>query len=194
MKNTLCIGFLFFALTNFSQNQPLPKAIQIKTAVLAAPDEYRDGAKVYGYNEQKKFVTLREGTNDMICLSDDPTKKGISVACYGKVLEPFMSRGRELTAEGKNREKRQIRKKEIDAGILKMPTEPAILYILTGNAEDYNQKTGELQNSYLRYALYKPYMTAKSTGLPDKPQAPGVPWLMDADTHRSHIMITPKNE
>lgn len=194
MKKILFICFLFFTLTIFSQNQLLPNDIQIKTAVLAAPEKFRDGAKVLGYNEQEELVTLREGTNDMICLADDPAKQGISVSCYGKVLEPFMSRGRELTAAGKHNEKRQIRKEEIDAGTLKMPSEPAILYVLTGDEEDYDHKTGEIQNSYLRYVLYKPYMTVKSTGLPDNPQAPGMPWLMEAGTHRSHIMITPKNE
>ena len=194
MKKILSISLLFFTVTVFSQNKPLPNNIQINTAVLAAPEKFRDGAKVLGYNEEEEFVTLREGTNDIICLADNPAKQGISVSCYGKVLEPFMSRGRELVAAGKQNEKRQIRKEEIDAGILKMPKEPAILYVLTGNEEDYDQKTGKLQNSYLRYVLYKPYMTVKSTGLTDSPQTPGIPWLMEAGTHRSHIMISPKKE
>ena len=55
MKKILSICFLFFTLTTFSQNQPLPKDVQIKTAILAAPLEFQDGAKVIGYNEQKKL-------------------------------------------------------------------------------------------------------------------------------------------
>ncbi len=194
MKNLTIIFAFVFSFSAFSQSKILPKNIQIKTAVLAAPDMYREGATVLGYNEEGKLVTLREGTNGMVCLADDPNKEGINVACYGAELEPFMARGRALAAEGKsNEEKREARKNEIDNGTLKMPTEPSMTYILGGEEKDYNPETGELQNSKIRYVIYKPYMTGESTGLPTKPQAPGMPWLMDAGTHRSHIMITPAN-
>ena len=72
-----------------------------------------------------------------------------------------------------------------------MPELPAALYVVTAKKEDYDIGSGALKNSKIRYVLYKPYMTALETGLPTKPQAPGMPWLMDANTHRSHIMITP---
>ncbi len=194
MKQLIYVLVFTCAFSAFSQNKILPKDIQIKTAVLAAPEMYRDGATVLGYNEEGKLITLREGNNTMVCLADDPNKEGISVACYGAELEPFMARGRDLAAEGKsNEEKQEIRKNEIDAGTLKMPSEPSILYIVAGEEKDYNAETGELQNGKMRYVIYKPYMTGESTGLPTKPQAPGMPWLMEAGTHRSHIMITPVN-
>lgn len=194
MKKLLIILAFAFSFSAFSQSKILPKNIQIKTAVQAAPEMYRDGATVLGYNPEGKLVTLREGTNGMICLADDPNKEGISVACYGAELEPFMARGRQLAAEGKsNEEKREARKIEIDAGTLTMPAEPSVVYILAGEEKDYSAETGELLVSKIRYVIYKPYMTGESTGLPTKPQDPGMPWLMDAGTHRSHIMITPAN-
>ena len=194
MKNLSIILAFAFSLSAFSQSKILPKDIQIKSAVLAAPEMYREDATVLGYNQEGKLVTLREGNNGMVCLADDPNKAGISVACYGAELEPFMARGRELVAEGKsNEEKQQIRKAEIEAGMLKMPEEPAMVYVLAGEESDYSAETGELLKSKIRYVIYKPYMTGESTGLPTKPQAPGMPWLMDAGTHRSHIMITPAN-
>lgn len=193
MKKILIVLFTFGTFTAFAQNEVLPKDVQIKTAVLAAPEMYRDAAKVLGYEQDGKLITLREGSNRMVCLADDPNQEGIKVACYGKELEPFMARGQELTAEGKADKKVEIRKKEIDAGTLKMPSEPAILYVLSGEEKDYDPKTGDLQNGKMRYVLYKPYMTGESTGLPTRPQAPGMPWLMEANTHRSHIMITPAN-
>jgi len=194
MKNLSIILAFAFSLSAFSQSKILPKDIQIKSAVLAAPEMYREDATVLGYNQEGKLVTLREGNNGMVCLADDPNKAGISVACYGAELEPFMARGRELVAEGKsNEEKREVRKNEIEAGMLKMPEEPAMVYVLAGEENDYSAETGELLKSKIRYVIYKPYMTGESTGLPTKPQAPGMPWLMDAGTHRSHIMITPVN-
>ncbi len=188
--------FVFaFAFSAISQNKILPKDVQIKTALLAAPEMYRDGATVLGYNADGKLITLREGTNGMVCLADDPNKEGISVACYGAELEPFMARGRALVHEGKtNEEKQEVRKTEIDDGSLTMPAEPSMVYVLAGEEKDYNPETGELENSKMRYVLYKPYMTGESTGLPTKPQTPGMPWLMDAGTHRAHIMITPANK
>lgn len=195
MKKILVVIVFAYAFSAISQNKILPKDIQIKTAILAAPEMYREGTTVLGYNSEGKLVTLREGSNTMICLADDPTKEGISVACYGAELEPFMARGRELVAEGKsNEEKEETRKNEIEAGTLKMPTEPSMVYVLAAEEKDYSAETGELLNSKIRYVIYKPYMTGESTGLPTKPQAPGMPWLMDAGTHRSHIMITPANK
>lgn len=193
MKNLLIAFALTFSAV--AQNKILPKDIQIKTAILAAPEMYRDSAAVLGYSAEGKLITLREGTNGMICLADDPNKAGISVACYSTELEPFMARGRTLSAEGKSyEEKESVRKSEIDAGTLKMPEEPSMVYVLAGEEEDYSVETGELKNSNIRYVLYKPYMTGESTGLPTKPQVPGMPWLMDAGTHRSHIMISPVNK
>lgn len=192
MKRYLFLFVFAVTISVGAQNKILPKHIQIQTAVLAAPEMYRDNATVLGYNEIGELVTLRQGTNKMICLADDPNKEGISVACYGAELEPFMARGRALVAEGKTtQEKREIRKQEIEAGTLLMPTEPSMVYVLAGEETDYSEETGELLKSRIRYVLYKPYMTGESTGLPTKPQAPGMPWLMDAGTHRSHIMISP---
>ena len=195
MKRLLSLLFVFGTLVSFSQTKILPSNVQIKMATLAAPELYRDGATVLGYNAKGALVTLREGTNGLVCLADDPNKSGISVACYAAELEPYMARGRQLIAEGKTeKEKREIRGREIDAGTLKMPDETAMVYVLSANEEDLNPNTGVIENSHIRYVLYKPYMTGESTGLPTKPQAMGMPWLMDAGTHRAHIMITPPRE
>ncbi len=176
----------------FAQSTVLPAEIQIKTASLAAPEELRDGVMVYGYNDEGEMVVLRKGTNHLVCLADDPNKEGISVSCYSKKLEPFMSRGRELSAEGKGEmEKREIRKKEAEAGTLALTDAPGMTTILTGSEENYNRETGELKDGHFRYVIYIPYATAESTGLPEKPFAPGMPWIMDPGTHRAHIMITP---
>lgn len=192
MKAVAIFGIFLFSFGMFGQVKVIAPEVQIKTAVLPAPEEQRDGAMVYGYDEAGKLVVLREGTNNLVCLGDDPTKKGINVACYSKKLEPFMSRGRELIAEGKSEmEKREIRKQEAESGKLVLPDAPAMTYIYTGSEEDYNSETGDLKNGNFRYVIYIPYATTESTGLPAKPHAPGMPWLMDPGTHRAHIMVTP---
>lgn len=172
----------------------LSKEVQIATAVLPLPENQKEGAMVYGYNADGEFVVLRKGTNNMVCIGDNPYRKGISSSCYSVKLEPFMARGRELNAQGKSQDERnEIRGREIESGALPMPREPSMLYVFFGKEEDYNTTTGALPNGKFRYVIYTPFATTESTGLPDKPHAPGMPWLMDPGTHRAHIMVGPFN-
>ncbi|NNJ87823.1 MAG: hypothetical protein HKP53_00350 [Eudoraea sp.] len=194
---TLVILFALLPVILCSQENAsnvLSAEIQIQTATLPAPEADKDGAMVYGYNEEGELVLLREGTNNLVCISDNPFREGISVSCYSKRLEPFMARGRELNAQGKTQDERnEIRGKEIESGKLPMPKEPSMLYVFFGSEEDYDKTTGALPNGKFRYVIYTPFATTESTGLPDKPHAPGMPWLMDPGTHRAHIMVGPFN-
>ena len=166
--------------------------IQIKTALLAAPKEKRDSCTVYGYSADKQFILLRQGTNEIICLADNPDEPDFSVACYVKDLEPFMQRGRELRKQGiKDDSLFNEREKEVKAGTLQMPKQPAALYVYSAKCEEFNPATGEVKNGYLRYVIYIPYATVASTGLPENPSANGMPWIMNPGTHSAHIMINP---
>lgn len=161
---------------------------QIRTALMAVPEEFREGAKVYGYDAAGKFTTLREGANDYVALADDPSNDSFSTAAYHNDLDPFMARGRELKAQGKDfKEIFDTREAEVRSGSLKMP-DKATLCVFTGTV---NPQTGEIENPYVRYVFYIPFATGKSTGLPTTPAPPGFPWLMDPGTHRAHIMLTP---
>ncbi|MEQ9590995.1 MAG: hypothetical protein RLN86_00260 [Cyclobacteriaceae bacterium] len=167
------------------------EAAQISGALAAAPDAKRENAKVYGFTKAGEFIVLREGTNDLICLADDPNQKGFNSACYHNTLEPFMARGRELKKEGKSfKEIFDIREAEVKAGKLEMPANTS-LFVLYGPDEVFNAETGEVTGANLRSVVYIPFATSESTGLPLKPAAPGMPWIMDPGTHRAHIMITP---
>ena len=166
--------------------------IQIKSALLAAPLEKKDSCTVYGYSADKQLVLLKKGSNELICLADNPDEPGFSVACYARELEPFMQRGRERRKQGiKDQQLFDEREKEVKAGTLQMPKQPAALYVYSAKDDEYNPATGEVKNGYLRYVIYIPYATIASTGLPEKPSADGMPWIMNAGTHSAHIMINP---
>jgi hypothetical protein len=179
---------LFFA-ASIAAAAEIPSADwQIKTALLAAPKADRDGATVLGFDPNGAMVTLRKGSNNFICLADNPKQKGFSAACYHKDLEPFMARGRALAAEGKNAaEIFTIREDEVKAGKLSIP-DKSILNVTTGKADEM---TGEVTELYTRYVIYIPYATVESTGIPLVPVADGAPWIMNPGTHRAHIMINP---
>ena len=193
MKKFLAVTLLLFATGSAHAQTSIPSAeVQIKGAVLAAPADKQAGAAVMGYNQKGELVQLRKGTNELICLADDPNQKGFSVACYHRDLEPFMARGRALRKEGKStKEIFDTREQEAKSGKLKMPKQPTSLFVYTASDENYNRSNGEVKDGYLRYVVYIPYATSESTGLPLKPDGPAMPWIMDPGTHAAHIMITP---
>jgi hypothetical protein len=193
MKSLLPLFLITLALSLTASGETTYPSVywQITTAVLAASPLERDGATVLGYKSDGTLAVLREGTNDFICLADDPAKKKFSVACYHKSLEPFMERGRELRRNGKTeKEIFDIREEEAKSGKIEMP-EKALLAVLSGTV---NEETREIEDRHLRYVFYIPFETPESTGLPLAPTTPGGPWIMNPGTHRAHIMITPPKE
>src|SRR5688500_2798188 len=102
LRSIVIVVLVFTGLTACSQSTNIPNAeIQVRSALLAAPADKRDSATVFGYNNKSELVTLREGTNEIICVADDPAAKGFSVSSYHKDLQPFMQRGRDLRKNGK---------------------------------------------------------------------------------------------
>ncbi|HEX9886738.1 MAG TPA: hypothetical protein VGA70_09630 [Longimicrobiales bacterium] len=162
---------------------------QIAAAVLAAPEEHRDGAEVRAWNAEGRLVTIREGTNNLICLADEPGDGRFRAACYHVSLEPFMARGRELTAAGvEGMERQETRWDEADAGLLLVPRQPAMVYNLGFDSEDFDPATVNVGSAGRLHAIYIPYATSESTGLPTNPAAGG-PWLMWPGKASAHVMV-----
>lgn len=183
------IGLVSQAATASAPARVLPPEAQIAGAVQAAPEDRRAAAAVLGYDASGALVTLRAGTNDLVCLADKPGDDAFSVACYHKDLEPFMARGRALLAQGiTSKQREETRWKEIESGALAMPREPRTLHVLTGSG--FDPATGAVADAYLRWVVYTPFATPETTGLPIRP-VPGGPWLMFPGTPTAHIMISP---
>ncbi|WP_026955774.1 hypothetical protein [Algoriphagus vanfongensis] len=194
MKTFLSILLIFAGISAFGQNPP-SKEIQIKMALLAAPEDQRENATVYGYGTDGDIILLRQGSNQTVCLGDDPSREGLSIASYHISAQPFMARGWELKKEGKTfKEIFDIREAESKAGKLQLPDQGSVLNALTADEADVNWTTGEAKNTYTRSVIYIPWATAESTGLPLSPAGPGLPWIMDPGTHRAHIMINPAKD
>ncbi len=160
---------------------------QIAQALVAAPEDRADGARILGYATDGSVVELRAGSNDFICLASNPANERFSSSCYHASLEPYFARGRELTAEGVSTEERyRIRFDEMEAGTLAMPVMSATQYVFDGvwNSE---METAE---GVVRWVIYVPGGTPESTGLSAMPQEGG-PWIMDPGTPGAHIMIVP---
>jgi hypothetical protein len=166
-------------------------AEQIEQAVAPLPAAMRADASVFGYAPDGKFVTLRDGSGSMTCLASNPRMDRWHVACYHKSLEPFMARGRELRTQGvQGPQVDSVRFREVKAGTLRMPTEPAMLYSLTGAKDAWDATTKSAPKASLLFVAYVPNATVESTGLSAQPQR-GMPWVMFPGTPKAHIMFTP---
>ena len=199
MRHILCIlaiagvSTTARAQTPASAPEPLPDAQQITAAVLALPAEYRATATVLGYRAgTPRLAKLRQGSGPFNCLAPDPAAQRFHVACYHESLEPFMARGRALRAAGVTGEKvDSTRFREVKAGKLKMPKQPAALYSLSGESKVFDAAAGTATGARPLQVIYIPNATAASTGLSAKP-AEGTPWIMFPGTPKAHIMFVPR--
>lgn len=167
-------------------------AVQIRGAVSPAPDSLKAGATVLGYDAAGKLVTIRQGTNNLICLADNPASPDFHPACYQKELEPFMARGRALRAGGlKHAAIDSVRYAEIMSGALRMPPRPTTLYEYYGKKENFDSTSGKVTGASPVYVVYTPYATEESSGLSTVP-LPGGPWLMYPGKPWAHVMIVPE--
>ncbi len=165
---------------------------QIAEAVSPLPEPLQAGAKVLGYDETGKVVTLRPGTNEMICLADNPKNPRFHVSCYHKSLDAFMSRGRALRAQNMTEEMvDSTRAREVRAKRLVMPTRPAALYQYFASRDSVDAGTGAVRGAQHLYVVYTPYATYKTTGISEAP-VPGGPWIMFPGTPFAHLMISPQ--
>jgi hypothetical protein len=128
----------------------------------------------------------------MICLASDPKLPRFHVACYHRLMEPFMARGRELRAHGvKGDQVDSVRFREVREGKLHVPTAPTTLYSLTGAKDAFDAGTGTVTKARSLFVVYIPFATAASTGLSAIP-VEGAPWVMFPGTPKAHIMFVPK--
>jgi hypothetical protein len=170
----------------------LSPALRIEAAVSPAPVALRAGATVLDYDSTGKLVTVRPGTNPLICLADNPVQKSFHVACYDRELEPFMARGRALRAQHvSSDETDSIRAREIRSGTLAMPRHPTALYQYVASRDSVDGADGVIHGAMYLYLAYIPFATTASTGFPAEPLTNGGPWLMYPGKPWAHLMIGP---
>lgn len=184
---------IFGALPSQAQSPSYPPAErQIAAAESPLPQNLQKGAKVLGYDEQGKLITLRPGTNDMVCVADDPAGKQFHVACYHKSLEPFMARGRQLHAMKKSKEAvDSTRLRDVRTGQYAMPSRPAALYQYFAPRDSVDAGTGAVKAAQYLYVVYTPYATHATTGISETP-VEGGPWIMNPGKPWAHLMIAPQ--
>ncbi|MYA34637.1 MAG: hypothetical protein F4164_09160 [Gemmatimonadales bacterium] len=159
-------------------------AVALAIAPIPSPAEQATAKVIRKQGDE--WVTLREGAGPFICVADDPAVDGFHSACYHTSLEPYMARGRELTAQGTTgRPNVEQRMAEIEAGTLEMPSY-AFLHAIYAT-EGWSGDMEAVQRH--QAVIYTPFATAEDLGLPTR--ATRGAWLMAAGTANAHVMITP---
>ena len=192
-RGWVCAVFFFSAIGAAPVRAQVPTVEQqVAGAVLAAPDSMRAGAAVLGY-QGGEVVEIRKGTNELICLADDPATERFQVACYQRALEPFMARGRELhKLKLSHAAVDSARLADIKAGRWKMPEQPTALYNLVAPKDSLDGTTGLPRGNGTRwYVIYIPYATEASSGFTVAADGSGRPWLMNPGEPWAHLMVTP---
>jgi hypothetical protein len=185
----LILGMVAVAPTLAAQQKSAEQLIA--EAVSPLPEPLRDGATVASRTGGAKLSVIRQGSNPMICLTDDPAVEGFHAACYHRDLEPFMEAGRRARAEGKSGDEvRELRLAEIDAGKWSMPRQASALYSLTAPEGSFDYEAGTATGGRRLYVIYVPYATEESIGVSAE-GAPDRPWLMHPGTPFAHLMILP---
>jgi len=171
-----------------AQGSQRPDSWEVAAAVLPISDSLRAGARVLIYRGPD-LVEVRAGTNEMICLGDDPAHKGLQVSCYHKSLEPFMARGRELRAAGitKREAVDSARLADVKSGRIVMPSS-AILSSIFADSDSFDAVAGPPEKHRALDVIYLPYATQESSGITEQP-ATDRPWLMFPGLPWAHVML-----
>lgn len=157
-------------------------SVEIAQAVSPLPDTLRDGATVVAYDAQGNAKVLRQGTNAIVCQTNQPTPTAaFAVSCYHNSMKPTRDLQAKLRAEGKDAKAVAAAVAEArESGKLSAPAFGTMMYSRSGKSE---------QDARTLWVMLAPNATAEATGLPTARPKTGGPWLMNAGKPGAHVMI-----
>ncbi len=186
-----------FSTSAIAQPAQVPSASQqIAAAVLPLPEVMREHATVLGYAPDLSLVTLREGTNGMVCTASRPADAEFDVRCYHESFMPVVRRMRDLHSRGvKDDEIYRTIDAEMKAKKLAIPDHPVAGYRMLGPISAYRAETNTVGPEIESWqSVHFPYKTAGEIGLPEEGQVrPTMPYVMASGTFWSHVMIEHEN-
>ena len=163
----------------------------IAAAVLPLPAALRGGAGVVRVDAAGLPEPLREGTNGMVCIADQPGDARFDVRCYRESFIHVVYRAFQL---GANVASPKVGA-EIAAGTLKLSNEPTAGFRCLGPASSHDPETNALTGEGRCWeSVHFPFRTAREVGFPDMSEVPEdqrrtVPYVMASGTYWSHVMI-----
>ena len=174
-----------------------PASQQIAAAVLPLPEVMREHATVLGYAPDLSLITLRQGSNEMVCTASRPGDAEFDVRCYHESFMPVVRRMRELYQQGvKHDEVYRTIESEVKAKKLAIPDHPIAGYRMLGPSSAYQSATNTVSKEIKSWqSVHFPHKTAAEIGLPEEGQVGRtMPYVMASGTFWSHVMIEHEGE
>jgi len=152
----------------------------IAVAVLAAPENMREGATVIKWKADHTYDTLRKGTNRLVCYdrSGFPLQAAFSLECTSIANVDRVAQNMKAEALGdKMKSEAMLNSQEKDGTRVK-PEYGSVWYHLMGPDREHAR-------THMTIAV--PGATMQTIGLPENGKQGGV-WIMNAGTTTAHLM------
>lgn len=165
-------------------------AQQLAALPLPLPDSLRAGATLVGINANKQRVTLRGGSNGVVCTIWVPGEDSFDVRCYQQSFMPVIDERWKHDAAGASyRAMRHDLDSAIAVKAIVLPDHPTAGYRMLGPARAFDAKRGRVTNEIEQWeSIHIPYRTGVEMGLPSEEQG-GSFFVMSPGTYWAHVMI-----
>jgi hypothetical protein len=174
----------------------LPREVEMKMALSAAPEHLRAGAGVYAL-EKNGFVKVRESRNGFTCIVNRDHPLNQKPTCYdaegAATILPKILRVGELLMQAKPLPEIHAEIREgFRTGKYIAPRRPGVAYMLSGDIRDYNEETGKVESFPPHVMFYAPNLTNKDIGSKGDFE-PGLPSIGYQGPHGFMIVVLGKN-
>lgn len=170
----------------------------IAAAVLPLPPELRAGAAVVRLDASSMPVTLRAGSNPLVCIADRPGDDAFDVRCYHKDFIGVVYRSFQLGGTGVSGPRvTETIERELKDGTLTMTLAPTFGYRMLGPIGAFNPATMAVGREIRSWqSIHLPFKTTAELGVidqqaipPDRRPTIPIPYTMASGTYWSHVMI-----
>lgn len=163
---------------------------QLAALPLPLPDSLRANATLVGVDANKQRVTLRSGSNGVVCTVWVPGEDSFDVRCYQQGFMPVIDeRWKHAAAGSSYRAMQHDLDSAIAAKAIVLPDHPTAGYRMLGPARAFDAKAGRVTKEIERWeSIHIPYRTGAEMGLPSEEQG-GSLFVMSPGTYWAHVMI-----
>ena len=192
---SLVIGASALSAQTRERPEVLPQAEEMRIALSAAPDHFREGAGFWAL-EEGGYVLARESRNGFTCVINRDHPLNRKPTCYDaegtRTILPKVVYVGDLLMEGVPVAEVRARVQEgFASGRFIAPERPGVAYMLTDEIRNYNPGNGQVGTFPPHIMFYAPNLTNADIGAPARrdPEAPWLPFIAYQGPHGFMIVL-----
>ena len=180
---TFCFAGLFVLFLSLS-NCAVSQDYDLELASIPLAKGARPQATVVRFDELGDFEVLREGSNNLFCIADEPGDDRFSVECHPKAMMTYLERKQKRALSDNKDELDRLIAEDIRTGTLAFPVGARSMFV----SGSINTSTGVPDSVRVWDELAVPFANEEQTGITTEDAGMDL-WLMGEDSHRAHIMV-----